>query len=399
MRGMKKSMGVVALFLSLLGSAWGTTLVVEYRPPAAPIDLAIRYDLKLTGQTTVGPFARFEVPDAQAEVMEHQLQLDPRVKWVEHDEETHVDADVTARGGTIPVIGDRGSVANANRAFFTQIDWTNALVARMNPIRVAIVDTGLSSNAPSLWAKVVAWEDETGKYGNAYDLPNPLFANDAPQNHGAGHGTMVAGLISTLAPNSDLVILRAAGPDGKATAWSIIRGITDAVAHGAKVCNVSLGSANDILALEPVVEWCTTQGLTVVAPVGNDNVQQAYEPARLDGVFCVGGLDATNHKAPFANYHSKVKVSAPCTGIISVDWTGQLAVWSGTSFASPMVTAAIAVGRANFPTRSRTSILTALRSGGRPLDALNPDYDGKLGVGLRFRTFLSSLGRTTRGPF
>ena len=98
-------------------------------------------------------------------------------------------------------------------------------------------------------------------------------------------------------------------------------------------------------------------GTVVVAAAGNDSTCRVTWPAALPGVIAVGALGPSG-PAPFTNYGSWV-TCAPGVDVISnffddvdkhddknpatSDFHGW-AKWSGTSFAAPIVAAAIACG-------------------------------------------------------
>jgi len=389
---MKRVKRLFSLVLSVCAiAAHAGTLVCQVGPNVTPETIASRYSITLADKTPNGPFALFTTP-GEGESVAHDMRSDADIVWVQLDEGCSIsDATINARAGTIPVVGDRNNIYQINTNLLGQIGWNESVAKRAPASKVAVIDTGVSQLATNLWDHIIFSIDQTGLYGNAYDAPNPLFQINAPENAGVGHGTMVAGLISALAPNSQLIVEKVAGPDGRAQAWSIVKGLVDAVAHGAQVCNISLGSPTDILALEPTIDWCTAQGLIIVAPAGNDNYSRAYEPAKLDGVICVAGLDNQNAKATFSNYDNRVHFSAPAVGVAGIDYDGQMAYWSGTSFSAPQVAAVFAMGKALSPQMSTRNLKDGLKRVGLNLDTINPAYVGKLGKGLQVSAFLTTL--------
>jgi thermitase len=203
---------------------------------------------------------------------------------------------------------------------------------------------------------------------------------------------MVAGIVDQIAPKTKLLIAKVADSDGNATSWSITEGLAFAVTHGAEVANVSLGSPTQISALSDVMDWCEASHLLVVSPIGNSNLRQAFFPARISKVVCVAGLNPDNTKAAFSNWEGSTRSSAPATGIVSQWWNGQMGVWSGTSFASPMVAAALAdCLRRTSSSVSLNTMRDAIEDSGKDIDAVNNSYRGELGTLLDHRRLNSVL--------
>jgi hypothetical protein len=133
--------------------------------------------------------------------------------------------------------------------------------------------------------------------------------------------------------------------------------------------------------------------VTVVAAIGNNGVEGVCNPASYKDVVCVSGLMSNNTKAPFSNWDTRADVGAPAAGIVSQDWTGLVAIWSGTSCAAPIVAGTVAEGmRLCEDTPSPTKIRKTLKQVGYDLNDLNlSDYKGKLGRGLNFSAFVQKL--------
>ncbi|PRR69750.1 S8 family serine peptidase [Neomoorella humiferrea] len=113
-------------------------------------------------------------------------------------------------------------------------------------IIVAVLDTGVDFHHPDL--KDSMWYDPaTGAVGYdfAYNDPNPMDYN--------GHGTHVAGIIAAaannglgvagVAPGVKIMAVKVLWDTGQGDTAAVVQGINYAVAHGAKVINMSLGYA------------------------------------------------------------------------------------------------------------------------------------------------------------
>lgn len=373
-------------------------LICQLSPGVDPAFVAARYQIILKDRTDGAPFALFEASNIDvAHAVQQAMLSDIDVVWAEDDQgmttpETEKAKTVPQKGSTLPAVGDRIALYAANKNMLIQINWNQATANLPGRnVRIAILDTGLSPYQPYLWEKVDASMNAIDANLPAYDLPK--FVNQSrngPNDQLTGHGTMVAGIIDQISPKSRFVIARVANSDGLASAWTVVKGLAFAVVQGAEVANVSLGSLNRIPAMTDVMEWCETNNLLVVAAIGNNGLEAACYPATVKKVVCTGGLNPNNTKAGFSNWERECDVSAPATGIISQNWNGTLGNWSGTSFSTPMA-AATAIEALRLTRPLAPSVLRNLfDTSGRDLDALNPDYQRKLGKLLDFSAYIAA---------
>jgi subtilisin family serine protease len=72
-------------------------------------------------------------------------------------------------------------------------------------------------------------------------------------------------------------------------------------------------------------------------------------------------------------------VSAPGAGVISTFWDGTYVAWSGTSFATAIVSAEAALIISKVPGLRNDRLVDLIEDHGRSIDAQNPQYRGKLG--------------------
>lgn len=376
-------------------------IVARLDPTVTPGKIGKRYGLILRDYTANAPFALFAAADdAAADKAIQAMSLDPLVIWAEGNEAVGApegEAKSTPmKGGSLPAVGDRSKLQQINANLLGQIDWSPSLAATPGrAVRLAILDTGLSPRQPELWAKVDASVNFVEPNKPAYDQPRKVDTNgNGIRDEGVGHGTMIAGIVDQIAPQVRLVVARVADSDGMATGWTLIKGLAFAVAAKAEIANVSLGSTIRIDALSDVLDWCEQNRLLVVAAAGNGSQKRATYPARINKVICVSGLDMDNRKASFSNWDGTCDAAAPAVGFASQFWDGELAVWSGTSFAAPVVAASLAdcLRRTN-PLLPGT-LRKACTSSGVSVDAWNPAYKGSLGTLIDF----TRLDRALRKP-
>lgn len=171
----------------------------------------------------------------------------------------------------------------------------------------------------------------------------------------SAHGTAIAGLLvgsshshqfAGMVPAAKLIVADVFSRDGDqsvSTAENIATGLEWLAGKAVKIVNVSFsGPANQILAV--AINRIQALGVQIVAAAGNDgpSATEAY-PAALDNVIAVTAVDANDKIYESANAGRYIDLAAPGVDV----WTigGQRGRFStGTSFAAPFVTAALAAG-------------------------------------------------------
>src|SRR5580698_1440938 len=108
---------------------------------------------------------------------------------------------------------------------------------------------------------------------------------DGNPNYAAfGHGTMTAGLIHLVAPQAQILPLKAFLANGTGYDSDILRAVYYAVGHGAKVINMSFNYSSYSQELANAVNYATANGVICVAAAGNSGQQATVYPAALKGV-------------------------------------------------------------------------------------------------------------------
>lgn len=207
-------------------------------------------------------------------------------------------------------------------------------------VRVGVVDSGISPH-PALNDRLLPG----GNYMEGAD------AADTSDRY--GHGTQVAGLIAGkdengalgAAPGAYLVPLKVTNGKSISTAAvcrAIYGGIDD---FGCSVLNLSLGIRTDSEALKDAVEYAEQKGVVIVCAVGNNGNASRYFPACYETAIGVGAVDETGAIYYHSNQNASVFLTAPGANVKTAGRLGGYTNVSGTSFAVPHVTAAVAVLR------------------------------------------------------
>jgi subtilisin family serine protease len=191
-----------------------------------------------------------------------------------------------------------------------------------------------------------------------WELPDP--DGDLHLDPAAGHGTFIAGLIQLLEPRCEITVEKVLSSLGEGDEVAIARRV-HALAGVVDVINLSFGgySMDHMYVLGAAVRRAKAAGTVVVASAGNDGVCRPTYPAALRDVVGVGAIGPAG-PAPFTNFGPWVRACAPGVDIVSwffeefngpdVGQPGSIdpdhftnwARWSGTSFAAPIVAAALA---------------------------------------------------------
>jgi hypothetical protein len=181
-------------------------------------------------------------------------------------------------------------------------------------------------------------------------------------------------------------------PDGEAISCAdSARGISAAIRAGAAVINMSYGSRTACLTEEQQILRAVKAGAVPVAAAGNEGESgnPLEYPASLGHVITVSAIGPDRQATGFSNTSGAVDLSAPGVGILTAvpvafdvgDGTQDgFAVVAGTSFAAPMVSAAIAWVRAARPDLTPFQAAQVVRLGAS--DAGTPGYDNATGFGV-----------------
>ena len=227
---------------------------------------------------------------------------------------------------------------------FEQVGWPmdmpGSTTCTVDAIPVGIIDTGLNA------------EHET--FADAR-LDLVRLSGDDLEPSRAIHGTAVAailvgsrdsrspGLIPR-APLHAVDVFHRDGGDERSDVFSLIRGLDHLGEKGVRVINLSLaGPANEVLE-ETVRRLVNESGIVIVAAAGNEGPRAPpVYPAAYDGVIAVTAVDIGNTIYRRAGQGTHVDIAAPGVEVWTAASISGARSKTGTSFATPFVTAAAAV--------------------------------------------------------
>src|SRR5262249_26170776 len=136
-------------------------------------------------------------------------------------------------------------------------------------------------------------------------------------NPAYSHGTLCAGIIAVVAPDSMIMPLRVFDDQGSADSFNIAKVIRYATQQGAQVINMSFGSFQDSQAIKSAINFALSKNVVLIASAGNNNTSAPQYPAAYSGVITAAATDLFDKKTYFSNYGGYVYVDAPGMNIFS----------------------------------------------------------------------------------
>ena len=244
---------------------------------------------------------------------------------------------------------------------------------------VAVIDTGVDYNHVDLAANI--WTNPGEIAGNGIDDDGNGFVDDVhgydfANNDGNpmddnGHGTHVAGTIAAVGNNSlgvtgvawstSIMPLKFLSANGSGYLSDAVEAINYATMMrtrygvNVRVDNNSWGGGGFSSAMQSAIQAANDAGILFVAAAGNsgtNNDASPQYPANYDSpnVISVAATDQNGQLASFSNYGATtVDLAAPGVSIYSTTPNNTYSTYSGTSMATPHVSAVAALAWALNP--------------------------------------------------
>jgi len=238
-----------------------------------------------------------------------------------------------------------------------------------NPVKVAVIDTGIETTHPDLASKIAT---------DSYNFLNP----GNPPEDDNGHGTHISGIIAAatnnggiagVAPGANIMALKAGDASGNLYESYVVNAVYYAADNGAKVINMSFGGPAPSTLLEEAINYAYNKGVVLVAASGNSGDNSTQYPAAYTNVISVGATDNKDNIASFSTHNSAVDLSAPGVNIYSTVLNNGYSYKSGTSMAAPMVAGVTALLRSRYPTLTPAQVKKTLEKTADDLGASGRD--------------------------
>ncbi|RAS74479.1 S8 family peptidase [Priestia endophytica] len=306
-------------------------------------------------------------------------------------------------------------------SYFKPFNWyleditDNYQVQRINKgenTSIALIDSGIDQNHPLLARNI------------NLNLGENYTSDEFNINDEMGHGTSVAGILTSIAPNMTVVPYKVLGTEDGESIW-LLKAIIDATNDGNDILNLSLGTYESttnkeeqllIKAYKEAIKYANKHGVLVVSAAGNlsknldegKNNNEMYLPGNLKSVITVSSNTNANTLASYSNYGKNIDFSAPGGDIgVNFDIKGLIlttfpvnkpnssidqamgippgyTLSNGTSLSAPQVSATAALiiseyKKINGKNPNINKTVKYLKKGA--LDLGNPGYDVYFGYG------------------
>ena len=257
-------------------------------------------------------------------------------------------------------------------------------------------DGVLDSGAPSGAGRRICVID-SGIHATHEDLQGANIIGGEPADwntDGCGHGTHVTGTIAAVNNTTGVVGVAIApeiyavkvfdGPSINKCSWtyssSLVNAAQRCVANGAQIISMSLGgtvrSRTEDRAFANIYK---NDGVLSIAAAGNGGGSSKSYPASYNSVISVAAVGSNNVVAGFSQQNSQVELAAPGVGVLSTLPSGY-ASWSGTSMATPHVSAVAALIWSSDPSKTNNEVRDAMNQSA--LDLGDAGRDNAYGYGL-----------------
>lgn len=218
--------------------------------------------------------------------------------------------------------------------------------AGSDSVKVAVLDTGYKYHSDV--------DDHI-----AHSLAYNVIDNSTNVTDSNGHGTFIAGIIGAMindagingiCPNVSIIPIKVYDGSNNPINVCIARGVEEANIRGASVANVSFMCAAEWDGYGLLTSAISDFGKLVVFSAGNGGKNLTNDSNNTGKVndypnwVLVGGSNINDQRYYNSNYNSTyVDLFAPGEGVYSLNLSGGYSSGSGTSYAAPMVTAAVAL--------------------------------------------------------
>lgn len=192
---------------------------------------------------------------------------------------------------------------------------------------------------------------------------DPSARDGSSQQHGTAVASLLVGTGGSgtpgLLPNGRLIGVDAFRANDRAEVYDLARAIDILAGRNVSVINMSL-SGPDNAVLAKAIQLAAGKKIGLVAAAGNDGPgAKAAFPAAYDEVIAVTAVDRQKKPYRRANRGDYIDLAAPGVGVWAAASVAGARPKTGTSFAAPFVTAAVALAKSRAPEADVQKLLTS----------------------------------------
>ena len=204
-------------------------------------------------------------------------------------------------------------------------------------VRIAILDSGVEADHPALSGLVLT--------DDVAIVEDGLRLKAAPGDGDCfGHGTAIAGILRSAAPEADIGSFRVLGESLATRTAIIVEGARLAIERGYHILNCSFGCAypEHVLHHKRWVDEAYLGGVHIVAACNNHDFSRAEWPGSFSSVLTVNMARTANDAEIFHKSGTLVEFAA--RGVdVEVAWRdGRMKKVTGSSFAAPRLAGMLA---------------------------------------------------------
>ena len=231
-----------------------------------------------------------------------------------------------------------------NIAQKSSINATQLVLGTINkPVVVAVIDSGVNSDHPSLKGKVLPGFDMVsadinprGKRSSNYfpdakdaKCPSSNQTNGSNYNHGTEVASVITGNgelnVNGINPAAMILPVRAVGPCSAnykdlidSILWAVglpVEGVPDNPTP-AKVLNISIagGNTNCSDSLQQTINKASAKGAIIISAAGNTFGKAAQEPSVCKGVISVGSVNPDKSLTFYSPHDARIQLYTPGGG-------------------------------------------------------------------------------------
>jgi subtilisin family serine protease len=180
-------------------------------------------------------------------------------------------------------------------------------------VKIAVIDTGM--------------ETSKSKWGTGHQVPK----------HGLAVSSILSGVeghFQGICPDAKVIVIDLQTSKNIPIS-TVLRAIESAIAQDVDILSISLGTTDSWLPMQQVIDKALEKNILVFAAAGNSGDRGYEYPSACQGAISVASINESRQPSVFNTRNDATVLFAPGEQLSLSIGNGQLAEFSGTSFATP----------------------------------------------------------------